>query len=413
MARKIINSMLTRKRIKVAVVGGGRGFVYGTQLTLLPEQAELVALCDQNPATFERWKQKWPGIKTTTEFQEICDDPEIDAVVLATPLLLHTEQAVQLMQSGKHVLSEVSASHTLDGCWELVETVESTGRVYMMAENFCYNRMNMLVRNMAERDAFGELTHAECGYIHDVRSGTVAPDGSLRWRGELLRDFNGINYPTHSLGPVSQWLGINRTDSFDYMITIASKPASQVAYCRELFGAEHPGAQPDFWKQGDSALSLIRTKSGVVIYLRNDFSSPRPWNYLHYGLQGTKGAFLSGRDVKEEPLVWLRSFAPGTIDSDAAAWESLWKYAADYEHPWWKENKAIAETADKRFGDYFVMKEFLSAIQEERQPEFDIYDAVAISSVFPLSAQSIEQNGQPVQFPDFARNKLSEQDNTA
>ncbi len=399
--------MSTNKRIRLAFVGGGRGSAYSRQLALFPEQAELVALCDQNPAVFEHWKNQWPGIKTTTEFQAICDDPEIDAVVLATPLLLHAEQAVQLMQSGKHVLSEVSASHSLEGCWELVETVENTGLVYMMAENFCYSRMNMLVRNMAEQEVFGELTHAECGYIHDVRSGTIAPDGSLRWRGELLRDFNGVNYPTHSLGPVSQWLGINRTDSFDYMITIASKPASQVAYCRELFGAEHPGAKPEFWKQGDSALSLIRTKSGVVIYLRNDFSSPRPWNYLHYGLQGTLGAFVSGRDIKEEPLVWLRSFASGTTDSDTAAWQSLWKYAADYEHPWWKENKAVAETADKRFGDYFILKEFLSAIQEGRQPEFDVYDAVAISSVFPLSVQSIEKNGQPVHFPNFTKNKPS------
>lgn len=397
--------MPVNERVRVAIVGGGRGFGYSKQLALLPEKGGLVMLCDQNPAVFEHWRKQWPGIRTTTEYQQVVDDPEIDAVIIATPLLLHTEQAVQLMQAGKHILSEVSSSHTLEGCWELVETVEKTGQVYMMAENFCYNRMNMLVRNMAEQGVFGELTHAECGYIHDVRSGTVGPDGSLRWRGELLRDFNGVNYPTHSLGPVSQWLGINRTDSFDYMMTITSKPASQVAYCREVFGADHPGAKPDFWQQGDSALSLIRTKGGVVIYLRNDFSSPRPWNYLHYGLQGTQGAFVSGRDIKEDPLVWLRSFTPAETNSNSAAWEPLWKHAAEHEHPWWKEEKATAETVDRRFGDYFIMKEFLSSIQEGRQPEFDVYDAVAISSVFPLSVQSVQKNGEPVKFPDFARNK--------
>lgn len=401
--------MAMNRPVKVAAVGGGRSFNYGRQMELIPDKGEMVALFDPNPAAVERWKKQFPQVKYYASFEEVLDDPETDAVMLATPLLLHEEQATQLLHAGKHVLCEVSSAHTLEGCWQLVEAVEATGRVYMLAENFCYNRMNLLVRNMAEQGAFGDLTHAECAYIHDVRSGTIAPDGSLRWRGELLRDFNGINYPTHSLGPVAQWLGINRDDSFDFMMTIASKPASQTAYCREVFGEEHPGAKPEFWKQGDSALSLIRTKNGVVIYLRNDFSSPRPWNYLHYGLQGTQGAFVSGRDIKEDPLVWLRSFAPGETDSSTAAWESLWKHAADYEHPWWKAEKSIAEKIDARFGDYFIIKEFLSAIQEGRQPDLDVYDAVAISSVFPLSCQSTEQNGMPVKFPDFAKNKVHNQ----
>lgn len=393
--------MPTNTPIRLGIVGGSRGGVYRNVSHFLPEQAQVVALCDPNQNVLDRWKDELPGVKTYLDLGQMLGDDDIDAVVLATPMHLHVPQAVQSLRAGKHVLSEVAAADTLEGCWELVETVEETGLVYMMAENFCYLRMTLQVKHMAEQGAFGELTHAEAGYIHDVRDATHLPDGKIAWRGQMMRDFNGNNYPTHSLGPVSQWLGINRTDSFDYMMTIVSKSASQPDYFARNFGAEHPGARPEFWAQGDSCLTLLRTTGGVVVYLRNDFSSPRPHNYLHYGLQGTKGAFQSGRDIKEAPVAWLSSGEP---ESSGATWKSLWDFAPEYEHPLWKEYGVIAPQASRN-GEFFVLQEFVSAIRENRPPAIDVYDSVVLSSIFPLSVQSAANNGETIKFPDFARNK--------
>lgn len=380
--------------IRIAVVGGNRGFSYGNVSQLFPDKVELAAVCDLNEAIFVRWKEKFPDIRTFTSFERLLDDSSIDAVVLATPMLMHQRQAVQALKAGKHVICEVAAAHTLEGCWELVETVEQTGKVYMMSENYCYYRSNLLVRHMAEQGAFGQFTHAECGYIHDVRSATHKPDGTLQWRGELLRDYNGINYPTHSLGPIAQWLGINREggDSFDCISTFVSDPASQCDHFRTRFGADHPGAQPDYWKQGDSALALIRTKGGAVIYMRNDFSSPRPHNYTHYGLQGTKGAFLAARHKGEDPLVWLAG------RNAKLEWSSLWDYAEEFEHPLWKRSPDMP-------GEFFVMEEFVAAIGEGRQPELDVYDSAVWSSIFPLSVESAAGGGRPVAIPDFTINR--------
>lgn len=393
------------KRVRLAVVGGNRGFAYYKSCDFLSDLVEVSAICDLNEEVFARWKRQYPDIRTYTSFENLLDDANIDAVLLATPMQVHASQSIQAMNAGKHVLCEVASAQTIEECWELVQTVERTGAVYMLAENFCYTRTNMMVRNMAESGVFGELTHAECGYIHDVRTATHNARGELMWRGEMMRQFNGNNYPTHSLGPVSQWLGINRGDSFDYMTTIVSKPAAQSDYFKEVFGPDHPGAQMDYWQQGDSCLSLIRTKQGAVIYLRNDFSSPRPFNYLSYELQGTKGAFVSGRDTVEEPLIWLDGRNPGKSYQGNVSWSKLSEYAETFEHPWWK-NETDREHAvqSARFGDYFVMKEFAAAILEKRRPDFDVYDSVAVSSIMPLSAQSAAQNGSPVYFPDFAKN---------
>ncbi len=396
--------MGANRPVRLAVVGGVRGGCYSKSVSMMPDKVQLEAVCDLNEAVLNNWRTNHPGIKTYTSFEALLDDSSIDAVLLATPMMLHAKQAVQAMKAGKHVLSEVAAANTIEDCWQLVETAEQTGMIYMMAENFNYFRLNMMVKNMADQGAFGELTHAECGYIHDLRAISHKENGDLTWRGEMLRDYNGNNYPTHSLGPVSQWLGIHRGDEFDYMTTIVSKPSSQSGYFAEMFGADHPGASPDYWKQGDSSLTLIRTKQGAVIYLRNDFSSARPFNYAHFGLQGTKGAFLSARRDGEDPLVWLDSQSPDRSYQGTVQWQSILDLSSKYEHPSWKKDRAKAEEAGFG-GDYFVMEEFASAVQEGRRPAVDVYDSVAISCVFPLSVQSVATNGKPVAFPDFTKNR--------
>lgn len=395
------------KIVRLAVVGGNRGFSYSKTCDLLSDHIAITAICDLDENVMVKWKQKYPAIQTYTDYERLLAAEDIDAVLLATPMELHARQSVAALQAGKHVLCEVGSAQTMEECWELVEAVERTGRVYMLAENFCYTRQNMLIRHMAEKGAFGELTHAECGYIHDVRTATHDDGGNLKWRGEMMRTFNGNNYPTHSLGPVAQWLNINRTDSFDFITTITSKPAAQSDYFRERFGADHPGADQAYWKQGDSCLSLIRTKGGIVIYLRNDFSSPRPFNYLHYGLQGTKGSYVCGRDTKEEHLLWLDGRDEGKSYFGNISWSPISTYQHEFEHPWWKDpvERSKAEQVSP-FGDYFVMKEFACSILEGRTPDFDVYDAIAISVVLPLSAQSATKQGTPVSFPDFSKNKV-------
>ena len=154
--------MSTNQPVRIAIVGGGRGGVYRNVSQALPEKVELVALCDQKPEVLELWKSEFPQLKTFTDYQALLDDGDIDAVILATPMQVHASQAVQALYAGKHVLTEVAAALTLEECWELVEAVEKTGLAYMMAENFCYLRMNLLVLNMAQQRAFGDILKASC-----------------------------------------------------------------------------------------------------------------------------------------------------------------------------------------------------------------------------------------------------------
>ncbi|RAV20888.1 Gfo/Idh/MocA family protein [Paenibacillus contaminans] len=397
--------------IRLAVVGGRRGGYFSRSLARLAGRVELVAVCDSNEDVLQKWREEFPGIRAYDSYDRLIDDSNVDAVFLATPLFIHAEQAIRAMEAGKHVISEVIAAHTLEDCWKLTEAVEKTGMTYMMAENYCYMRPNMMVGHMSQQGLFGELTYAECGYIHDVRNLLHDKEGNLTWRGRLLRDYEGSTYPTHSLGPVAQWMGINREggDELDSLVTFSSKSRAGAKYFGEHFGEEHPGSQADFWKNGDSTVTLIRTKKGALIALKYDIQSSRPHNMTHYTLQGTNGAYLSPRYAGEDPLVWIEnvskgvSYSEGKAEAPEAEWESLWSHADKWEHPLWKRWAKEAEQSGHGGGDFFVLDEFLSAIEERRRPAIDVYDAVTWSSVFPLSAQSMASGGTPVKFVDFRR----------
>ncbi|MBW7455234.1 Gfo/Idh/MocA family oxidoreductase, partial [Paenibacillus sepulcri] len=281
---------MTHQPLRLAIVGGNRGSRFKQTLSALAEHIQLTAICDINEEMLHQWKQDYPGIELYRDYGQLLQNSTIDAVLLASPMLLHARQSIDALRAGKHVLSEVIAAHTVEDAWELVETVEKTGMVYMMAENYCFERSSLTVKHMAEQRLFGEITYAEGGYIHDLRHSVHHKDGSPTWRGDLHHTYNGMNYPTHSIGPIAKWLGLNEEggDRMERMSTFVSNSRSLRHYFADMFGTGHPAAQEGYWKQGDSAVTTITTRRGVLIVLRVDWTSARPHNMRHYALQGTE-----------------------------------------------------------------------------------------------------------------------------
>ncbi|NLE44967.1 MAG: Gfo/Idh/MocA family oxidoreductase [Chloroflexi bacterium] len=397
--------MTDKQRVRLAVIGGRRGASFAMALQALQEQAELTSVCDLSEGVLDKWREDYPGIRTFTSYEALLESDVCNAVFLATPLRLHARQAVEAMRADKHVLSEVVAATTVDECWQLIEMVEKTGKTYMLAENYCYMRPNMMVRNMADQGVFGATVYAEGAYIHDCRELLFDDRDQLTWRGELRRSANGNTYPTHSLGPVAQWLGAvhGGRDRLVSVATWMSPTRACELYAAERFGPDHPAAQKDFWCVGDSGSTLLQCESGAVIYLRVDWASARPHNMTHYVLQGTRAGYLSARrhHQREDNLIWIDGMSPGSSPSGKAEWEALEVYKDRYEHPYWREWGELAEQAGHGGGDFFVLKDFFDAVLSGARPAIDVYDAVTWSSVFPLSALSVQRGSAPVDIPRF------------
>jgi predicted dehydrogenase len=386
--------------IRFAVIGARRGRTFINSAKSFPDRVQLVAVCDTNPDMLAEWSDE-NSIRCYNDYQHVLEDPNIDAVCLATPVPLHARQAIQAINAGKHVLSEVTATYDVEEGWELIRAVERTGLTYMMAENYCFMRDVLMVQNMVEQGVFGELTFAEGSYIHDCRSLYFYEDGELTWRGQVRRERGGNTYPTHSLGPVCRWLGINRTDKLKTTATWHSRARAIPHYAKRNFPAHADYANADYWPHSDTVTSMIRTQNEVLIESRIDWASARPHHMTRYGLQGTTAAFASQADPHLDPLIWIEGRSPMKNDGTATEWESLWKYADEFEHPLWREHLKDAQAAGHGGGDFFVLREFANAVIEDRLPLIDVYDAVTWSSISPLSQLSIKNGNASVEVPDF------------
>ena len=386
--------------VRVAFIGvGGRGT--GLLKVLLQVPGTMVpAICDINEAHLNRAIQIVEKVHGNTpagysrdeyDYRRMLERDDFDAVLIATPVEWHAVMACDGMRAGKHVGSEVPGAYSMAECWDLVKTKEATGKRYMLLENYVYAQQRMMVMNMAHAGAFGDLYYAECSYIHDCRSLRFESDGRLTWRGEVKRDHFGNLYPTHSLGPVSKWLGIHQGDRMTSLVSMMSKPAALEAYACRRFGADSEPAKVDF-TAGDMCVTLVKTVQGRLINVYYDSDSPRPAS-IFYLVQGTKGVYDSRRGIYLEG------------EGHGEKWAPAGEYAAQYEHEYWRKRAGEAAKTGHGGGDYFVISDFVEMARHDREPLVDVYDSAAWSSLIPLSKESIRGGGGSVEIPDFTGGK--------
>jgi len=340
------------------------------------------------------------------DYRNLLDLQEVDAVIISTPWLWHTRMAVDSMKAGKYTGVEVSAANTLEECWDLVNVHEATGSHLMILENVNYRRDIMAVLNMVKQNIFGELVHFRCGYQHDLRfvkfndgqtaygKGVEFGDKGISesaWRTQHSLMRNADVYPTHGLGPVAVMCDINRGNRLMSITSMASKGVGLHNYIVKNGSESHPNAQLKF-KQGDVITSMIETANGETIIVTHDCNSPRPYS-LGFRVQGSEGIWeVDGNriyieDKAEKPHQW----------DDATKW------LQQYDHPLWKKFEEEATGSGHGGMDFFVLNAFVESAKQNIAPPLDAYDAAAWSAVTPLSEVSIENNGEPQNFPDFTR----------
>lgn len=388
-------------KIRIGFLGvGSRGTGLLRNLLNFPD-VDVPVICDIDERALNRALdivQKARGYRPEgfsrgpEDYRRMYARSDFRAVLIATPQELHARMATDALKAGKFAGSEVPACTTLDECWDLVRTQEKTRSGYMLLENYRYSRYAMQVLTMASKGAFGELTYAECAYIHETRGLRFNPDGSLTWRGHNIAENIGDLYPTHSIGPVCQWMDINRTDRLISMVTMATKPAAMHEWTERKFGKGSRPAKVRFL-DGDSNNTMVRTQQGRLILIRYDVVSPRPHGMGQYSLQGTRGCYSSAFGQHK---VYLED------RTHELQWEPLEKYQSEYDHAYWAQRGAEANQTGHSGGDYFVLSDFIEAIRSGESP-IDVYDAATWSSIRPLSAVSLKGGSVPVAIPDFKK----------
>ena len=369
------------EKVRVGFVGiGSRGTVL-LNILLGLEGVEVRAVCDivedrvvQGQGMVTAAGQPKPSgySRSETDFERLCETEELDLVINAVrPWKWHVPISVAAMTAGKHAATEVPAAETIEGCWQMVEAAEKTNKYCVILENCCYFRNVMLIHNMLGQGLFGELRHCEAGYQHYIGYDRAT---NVRVWGDKVRTANA--YPTHPIGPVAQWMDINRGNRFDYLVSTSAD-----------------GTRGN--RDADINTSLIRTVNGQTITLYYDTRLPRPYDLI-YRVQGTKGIYSATLDQ-----IYIEGRSP-----KRNTWEPIDEYYRQFEHPLWKAwgQKALARGGHGG-ADWMTIYRLIRALQTGIAPDIDVYDAATWSCITELSERSVAHRSGPVDFPDFTRGR--------
>ena len=386
--------------VRVGLIGlGNRGPSHLRRLLKL-DGVVVNALCDQVEAKVVKCQQycvkegfsRPEGYsRGKHDYRRLLDRADIDLVIISTPWLWHAPMALETMNSGKHAAIEVPAAVTIEECWQLVDRAEETRKHCIMLENVCYGETELMVLNMVRQGLFGDLLHGEAAYIHDLRKLLFGDHYEESWRIKHAFHRDGNFYPTHGLGPVAQYMNINRGDRFDYLTSMSSPSLGLVQYAAEHLDSTNPLFQQKF-RAGDMNTSLIKTAMGRTIMVQHNTTSPRPYTRINL-IQGTRGIFRGYKD---------RIFIEGR--SKGHEWENLDAYKEEFTHPLLKKVGAQAKKVGGHGGmDFVMLWRLIYCLRNGLPLDMDVYDAASWSAVSYLSEESVAHRGRSVDFPDFTR----------
>ena len=395
--------------VRFGVIGVGDRGSFLLQLIANVDGSDVKAVCDTDERSLAYAKALMKGNKKHSpkyyagndfSYRKMLERDDIDGVIIATPWRWHAQMSVEVMEAGKHVFVEVPAGVNVDELWQLVETSERTQLYCMMLENVCYGPEEMMVLNMVRQKVFGELTHGEAAYIHDLRAQmkqTKRRTGS--WRTGWHTKFNGNLYPTHGLGPIAQYMDINRGDQFDYMASMSSPALGRALFAEKEFAEGH--ARRDLKHiAGDMNSSIIKTKKGRTILVQYDTTTPRPYTRLNL-IQGTNGVFAGFPS-----RIALETLPDGMVDDRQHgyhAWDyDMEKWFERYHHPIWQTIEKEAKEQGGHGGmDFVMLWRLVYCLRNGIALDQNVYDAASWSVIRPLSEVSIQQKGSSVDIPDF------------
>ena len=358
------------KKLRIGVFGAGRGCTMINILLKHPD-AEVVAICDKYRPLLEKAGKtaEENGVKVALfeDFEEFFRY-DMDAVVLANYATEHATFAIRCLKAGKHVLSEVLPS----------ETVEETGLVYAYAENYCYMDLTFEMWRRYREGDIGDVTYAEGEYIHDCAACwlDITYGDPNHWRNHLCPTF----YCTHSLGPI--------------MTITGHRPVQVVGFenppIEEFYHLGHAGGHA-------SGIEMVTLDNGATVKSIHGALKREPAQ-TSYKVFGTKGFLGTCADAEGEKVRLYQESATQTC-----AGENRYIVPEKFVSAELAKNSGVATHGGSDFyPTHFFIEKILG--HEDGKWSIDVYQAVDMGICGILAFRSILNGNMPIKVPNL-RNK--------
>jgi predicted dehydrogenase len=273
------------------------------------------------------------------------------------------------LDAGINVMSEVTASTTIEGCENIVKAVRRSSKIYMMAENTIHRPLFAEWENIIRSGKLGEIIYTEADYLHPIPELLIDfKTGERKWRA----DRPPVHYCSHSIGPLLYLTG-------DRIVR-----AMAIGNDYRILPDVGVGAI-------DIQLAVFETEKKMIIKMTRTQVAPRHPPIHYYHMQGTKGFIETDR--------------LGTDPQEHAQRGILYVKSemSNFEHKKWVEvDPSFPEYATMGghgTSDYNTLLQFLRALDTGQKPILDEIRAWDMTVPGLIAAESAFQNGKWMDVP--------------
>jgi len=335
------------EKVRVGLIGSGSRGLGLAQTLANVRNIELVACCDiveEHLKAGLRVADK--DAKGYFDYQKLIDDPNVRAVIIATPLYLHFPMAVAALKAGKHVYVEKTMAYDIPQTLHLVKLVDSSNLVFQVGHQYRYYSMYHKVKEIIDKGWIGKVFHYECQYNRnsDWRQPLTDP--------KMERAVNWKMYKEYCGGLLSEL----SAHEIDMVNMIQDSHPIKVAG----FGGI------DFWKDGRDNFDNIRlvyeypggVKSSVTSILTNE--------YKGYSIRilGTRGTIEILRD-RAFIYAEAKNKTTGTVDGVTGATVEVSPGGAGEPIVFQKDNPELDPTV-------YALRDFAECILTGKKPASNV-----------------------------------------
>ena len=311
------------KKIKVAIIGCGSIANHAHIPAYMKNQkAEIVAFCDIIPERAQKAVEQYGVGKAVTDYHELLNDPEIDAVSICTPNKVHSIIAVDFMRAGKDVLCEKPAARIYSEALEMQKVRKETGRLLNIGVCNRFNVSVNKIKNLIDSGKLGEVYHI---YVSFRSHRSIPGLGGAFTTKAIAGGGALIDWGVHFLDIVMYCCGDPKPLTVSgQAFSKLGKDIDNYAYVDMWAG---PPIKDGIYDVDDSVTAIIRTKGPTITlhgaWAQNigkeemfiDFIGDKAGIRLNYGAGFTMWSAEDGALIETTPKFTMTNHYENEIDS--------------------------------------------------------------------------------------------------
>jgi len=366
------------KKVRVGIIGMGFGKEF-IPIYHAFKKSEVVAISQRDEASLNQIGEQFNIKYRYTDWRDMLKNDELDAIHVVSPIHDHYEMTMASLNAGKHCACTVPMATTIEQLKDIIRLQRKSGKIYMMMETTLYTREYLYVKNLVKQGKFGKIQFA---------------------RGSHLQDMGLEGWPDYWLGFPPMWYG---THAVSPLFDIVGKvPEYVVCHGSGSIGAELTAKYGSPFAV-ETATFKLRDSDVCVEATRALYETVRQYRES-FDLYGSKMSFEWDQIADEGQVMFeggeqaKRFTVP---DTDAMLPDEL-KPFTRREQIEDANHASFIQGAGHGGSHPHMVKEFIDAIVENRQPAEDAVQSAYLTCAGICAHESAMKGGEKIMLPDFS-----------